>query len=71
MAETKLSDAEEEKLASDLLWGLASIAEFLGLELHQVHYKLAKKQIPAVQIGTQWVASKSRLTQFILERMSA
>ncbi|MCA1366671.1 hypothetical protein I6F15_04525 [Bradyrhizobium sp. BRP14] len=77
MSETKLT-SDEQKLADDLLWGLAEIADFLGFrnknnepDLHQCHYKLSKGQLPAKQIGNVWVSSKSMLRRFILEGMDS
>ena len=48
-------------LSDDLVWGAEEIGKEIGLEPHQVFYKLARGQLPAKKIGTLWVASRSQL----------
>lgn len=67
--ETKLAEhlPSDAEFAADLVWGIAEIGKVLGLEPHQAHYRLEKGQIPAKKLGSNWVASRSRLKRFILE----
>lgn len=74
MPDSKLRN--EVKLANDLLWGLENIADFLGFrtakgdpDIQAAHYKLSKGQLPAKQIGTVWVSSKTMLQEAILADM--
>ena len=53
--------ADPVPLAEDLLRGCARIAEFLGESERRTFYLLQTGQIPAGEVGTVWVASKSAL----------
>jgi hypothetical protein len=50
-----------DKLADDLLHGLKAIADEIGVTPRRAHYLCSNKMIPARQIGSIWVGSKSEL----------
>jgi hypothetical protein len=54
-------------LASDLLIGAASIAEYLGLSERACRHQLDRKQIPHKRMGRLIVGSKSVLRRHFQE----
>ncbi|HEX2525291.1 MAG TPA: hypothetical protein VHL31_03190 [Geminicoccus sp.] len=50
--------------ADDLLQGAEAIAAFVGEPRRRTIYLLEKGLLPAGKLGTRWVASKQRLTEF-------
>jgi len=58
--------------ASDLLWGTQSIADFLGLSLHEAQYLIRKGELPIGRLGPKTIiASKRRLQQHINDKCAA
>ncbi|KQX35311.1 hypothetical protein ASD04_14820 [Devosia sp. Root436] len=53
-----------ETLADDLIWGVASIAAFIGRTPRQTWEALDKGQLPARQVNGRWCVSRSRLRTF-------
>jgi len=48
---------------SDILWGAAAIAAFLGRPRRGVYWHLERGAIPAKKIGKVWTSSKSGLRE--------
>jgi hypothetical protein len=63
MSNTVTSDIsrERERLADDLLIGARSIAEELGVELHDVYYIAKMKRLPIGKLGKNLIASRAKL----------
>lgn len=56
-----MTDALPETL--DLIWGVASIATFIGRTQRQTYEALAKGELPARQVNGRWVASRKKLRE--------
>ena len=49
----------------DMLYGAKAIAEFLGVSMRKAFYLLEKSRIPCGKIGSQWIASRSILRDYL------
>jgi len=59
----EMAEANEKKVADDILKGLTAIADELGVTLRQAHYALTEGRIPAGKDGNTWVASRKLLRE--------
>ncbi|WP_298427573.1 hypothetical protein [Rhodoblastus sp.] len=69
-----ISSGDSNDVASDLLTGVAQIAEFLGFSERRTFHLLASNKLAgAFRIGRRWHARRSTLTETIrrLERGAA
>ena len=64
--ETLETKSQTERLADDLLIGAQAIAEFVGVEIHQIHYIFKTKKLPIGKMGKQYIASKKKLRRAAL-----
>jgi hypothetical protein len=56
----------------DLVWGAPAIAKAIGATLRATYHMLEAGKLPARQIGSRWVASRSALAKhFGVERGAA
>ena len=55
---------EADTLASDLIWGVANIAAFIGRTQRQTWEALDKDELPARQVNGRWCASRACLRAF-------
>ena len=53
--------SKDDKIADDVLWGAAAIAEEIGLPVREVFYQLELGRLPAKKVGAIWVASRTKL----------
>ena len=51
--------------SDDVVWGAPAIGRVIRKNPRQTYYLLENGLIPARQIGSQWVASRSRLLRAI------
>ena len=56
----------EAPLATDLLFGAANIADYLGMNKRTAYYQIANGQIPTVRMGRLLVASKTALRRHVV-----
>jgi hypothetical protein len=54
-----------DDLGSDLLWGVADVAEYIGRPMRATFHLLASGALPGARIGGRWVASRAKLRQHI------
>jgi len=54
-----------DTLAADLIWGVASIATFIGRTSRQTWEALDKGEMPSRRVNGRWVASRKALTAFL------
>jgi hypothetical protein len=59
--DTLETESHPERLGDDLLFGAQAIAEFVGVEIHQIHYLYRMKRLPIGRLGKRYVASKRKL----------
>lgn len=57
----------EPSQGPDLLYGVPSIAEFLGIRLRQAKHRVEKGDIPTFRIGETICARRSSLTAWLAE----
>jgi hypothetical protein len=57
-------------LASDLIWGVAGIAEAIGRTQRQTFHLLENDRLPAKKIGGRWCASRAGLRRFFANVLS-
>lgn len=55
-------------LSSDVVWGAAAIAEYLGMTRRQVYHACYQEHLPIIRIGSTLACRKSTLMAFITER---
>jgi hypothetical protein len=61
MATVKETEKAVQSIAFDLLWGVAAIAEELGLNQHQVIYRINTGELPVRRYGRRVYASRTEL----------
>jgi hypothetical protein len=50
----------------DLVWGIDAIAKMIGRSPRQTYHMLISGHLPAKQIGSRWVAERSKLIAFFI-----
>lgn len=50
---------------ADAVWGAAAIGEVVGLSARMAFYRLSRGEIPGRKVGSSWVASRKRLTEWL------
>lgn len=61
MSDPSEKPSDDERVADDLLKGVAEIAAFLGVETSEVYYLAKCKRYPFGRLGKLLVASKRQL----------
>ena len=57
--------ADNDNLASDILYGAAAVGEFLGMPRRSVYHAVASGRLPVFRIGETVAARKSTLLGWI------
>lgn len=65
MSTGRSKDSEPLSMAGDLMIGIKSIAEFLGIPERQCFWIAENQQLPIFKIGRLWAARKSTLTDHV------
>jgi hypothetical protein len=79
---TTTSDSVDDKgevaPGDQLLWGAASIADFIKNDIgvpdfgiREAFYLLEAKRLPATKVGRSWVSSRNTLRRFFSEKLEA
>lgn len=64
-------DSPDTPLGSDLIWGVAAIADEINRSRRQTFYLLDNARLPAQKIGGRWCSSRSALRAFFASQFSA
>jgi hypothetical protein len=51
----------------DLIWGIENIGKLIGRSVPQTYHMLTTGRLPARQVGSRWVAERSKLIAFFME----
>ena len=52
-------------MSNDLAWGVDEIAKAIGRDARATYHLLSAQRLPAKKGGGRWVASRSRLREFL------
>lgn len=60
---TTVSTTQDQSI--DLIWEVSEIAKLIGRTERQTFHLLSAGQLPAKKVGNRWVASRSKLIEFL------
>jgi len=60
-----------ENLPTDILWGVAQIAAYIGRDQRSTYYMIAKHQIPAKKLGKRTIFARRSELDAALSKLGA
>jgi hypothetical protein len=63
---------EEDRQApsADLLWGGQAIADFLGIDIDSVYYRVRTRQLPIAKLGRKTLVASRRKLQRAIDTLA-
>jgi hypothetical protein len=61
------TDEDKQAPSADLLWGAQAIADYLGIDVNSVYYKIRARQLPIAKLGRKTVVASRKKLQRALD----